>query len=336
MFSLRTTILSWQIVKNPVKRCCSTNNFRKFKHSFTDLRCLDKKEVQQFFKSLQAIITDADGVLWLNDDPIEGSVDTFNWFQNQHKNCYIVTNNSTRTRQNLQEKACSMGLEVDERQIINTTYCTAKYLEKLNFNKKAYVIGREGMAWELQNLGIKLLPIEEEVMKGSTADLRQNLKLDREVKAVIVGFDEFFGFPKLTKACCYLKDPECLFIAASTDNQGPTPTIMLPGTGCLVKAIETCSNRLATIIGKPNAEFIKPLITKGCLKPATTLMVGDRGSTDMLFGYNCGFFTLFVTSGVDTLQDVRQWQTSENCELHKQIPDFYLPKLGDLKYILTE
>ncbi|XP_037824674.1 glycerol-3-phosphate phosphatase-like [Lucilia sericata] len=295
MFSLKKTRHFWQIFTNSAKRCCSIKCYQKFKHSFTDLRCLDRKEVQQFFKSLEAIITDADGVLWLNDDPIEGSVETFNWFQNQDKTCYIVTNNSTRTRQNLQEKACSMGLQVEERQIINTTYCTAKYLEKLNFNKKAYVIGREGLAWELQNLGIKLLPIEEEPMKGSTADLRQNLKLDQEVKAVIVGFDEFFGFPKLTKACCYLKDPECLFIAASTDNQGPTPTIMLPGTGCFVKAIETCSNRLATIIGKPNPEFVKPLITKGCIKPATTLMVGDRGSTDMLFGYNCGFYTLFVS-----------------------------------------
>ncbi|XP_065362165.1 glycerol-3-phosphate phosphatase-like [Calliphora vicina] len=275
-------------------------------------------------------------VLWLNDEPIKGSVETFNWLQDQHKNCYIVTNNSTRTRENLKEKACSMGLEVAEQQIITTTYSTAKYLEKLKFNKQAYVIGTQGLAQELQNLKLKHLAIEREPMIGSTKDLRDNLKLEQDVGAVIVGFDEFFSFPKLTKAFCYLNDPQCLFIATNTDDQGPTPTIMLPGTGCFVKAIETCSKRLATVIGKPNAEFIKPFIKNGCIKPLTTLMIGDRGSTDMLFGYNCGFYTLFVSTGVDTLADIKQWQAADNCELRKQIPDFYLPKLGDLIEILNE
>lgn len=61
-----------------------------------------------------------------------------------------------------------------------------------------------------------------------------------------------------------------------------------------------------------------------------------RGNTDVLFGYNCGFYTLFVGSGTNSLQDIEKWRHSTDQELHKQVPDFYLPKLGDLMKILKD
>lgn len=43
---------------------------------------------------------------------------------------------------------------------------------------------------------------------------------------------------------------------------------------------------------------------------------------------------MLVGSGIHGLDDVRKWRNSNDPELYKQVPDFYLPKFADLMQIL--
>lgn len=105
----------------------------------------------------------------------------------------------------------------------------------------------------------------------------QNLQLDEDVGAVIVGFDEHISYPKMIKAASYANNPSCHFIATNTDERFPVGiNIVLPGTGAIVKAIETCAEREAYVLGKPNS-FIADFIIKNYgVNPQRTLMIGDR------------------------------------------------------------
>ncbi|XP_037824678.1 glycerol-3-phosphate phosphatase-like [Lucilia sericata] len=296
-----------------------------------NLKDLDKKTFKEWLDSYDTILTDCDGVLWVYGSVIDGSVEAINSLKELGKKFFFCTNNCTKTRKELLVKAVDMGFNITEEEIISTAHSGAAYLKGLNFDKKVFVIGTEGITKELDAVGIEHNKVGAECMPGSLEEyISKHLKLDEKVGAVMVGFDEHISFPKLTQAVTYLNDPDCLFIATNTDESFPMPHMVVPGTGSFVRAIETCVERNALVIGKPNKEICEHLIKDGTIKPERTLMIGDRCDTDILLGYNCGFQTLLVGTGIHQLNDVQAWKNSNDPELLKLIPDMYLPKLGDL------
>lgn len=217
------------------------------------------------------------GVLWVYGDVIDGSVEVMNRFKEMGKKIFFCTNNSAKTRKELLVKAQQMGFNVTENEIISTAHSTATYLKQRDFNKNVYVIGSEGITKELDAFNIKHNTVGPDHMTGNLADyLSTRFKLENNVGAVVVGFDEHFSFPKIAKAASYLNDPDCLFIATNTDERFPMPSMVIPGTGSLVRCIETCAERQALVIGKPNVSICAHLIDDGTIKPERTLMIGDR------------------------------------------------------------
>lgn len=269
------------------------------------------------------------GVLWTLNHAIHGSPDVINRFQELGKRVYFITNNSTKTRSGFLEKAHTLGFKITEDGIISTAYAAAKYLQKRKFDKKVYLIGSPGIAEELKSVGIEYFGLGPDAMStylNGVPEMMNDLKIDPDVGAVVVGFDEHFSFPKMVKAANYLEDPDCLFIATNTDERFPSKLGIIPGTGSIVRSVQTSAERNPVVMGKPNTSICESLD----VVPERTLMIGDRCNTDVLLGTNCGFQTLLVGTGVHHLHDVQKWRKSKDQEDKKMIPHVYLPKLGDL------
>ncbi|KAH8261634.1 hypothetical protein KR044_012605, partial [Drosophila immigrans] len=306
-------------------------NQTMYKQTCTNLLNLSKDQVKVWLDSFDSVISDCDGVLWVYGEPIPGSADVMNYLKKVGKRIYFCTNNSTKTRAELLKKGVDLGFHITEDGIISTAHATAAYLKARKFNKRVYVIGSEGITKELDAVGIAHTKVGPDQMHGSLGEfMSTHLILEKDIGAVVVGFDDQFSFPKMTKAASYLSDPNCLFIATNTDERFPMPTLVVPGSGSFVRAIQTCAERDPIVIGKPNPAICAQLIDEKIVDPARTLMIGDRANTDVLLGYNCGFQTLLVGTGIHQLTDVAAWKESKNPEDKKLIPDVYLPKLGDL------
>lgn len=97
----------------------------------------------------------------------------------------------------------------------------------------------------------------------------------------------------------------------------------MPGTGCLLAAIESAAQRKATIVGK-GGDFLVPFLLETCgLVPARTLVIGDRLDTDILLGKQAGAWTGLPLTGVNGVRDVERAEPEAR-------PDFIFESLSVL------
>ncbi|XP_049949633.1 glycerol-3-phosphate phosphatase-like isoform X2 [Schistocerca serialis cubense] len=247
--------------------------------------------VKSLFKSFDTILTDCDGVLWLEDDLIKGSETVMNGFRKMGKRIFFITNNSSKTRNGAAEKCKKLGFQAEK---------------------------PDPMVDDLKTL------------------LRSKIKLDPDVGAVIVAYDDHISLPKIIKAATYVKDPNCLYLGTSAEGRKIIKgDFSVPGAGCMAAAVTSCSGRHPLILGKPSEYLMDVLIRKLKVEPGRTLMIGDSARTDIMLGNRCGFQTLLVLSGLTTAHNLQEWQNSQDERYKGYIPNYYVQSLGDLTPFLA-
>lgn len=280
-------------------------------------------------ESVDLFVFDCDGVIWRGDTLIEGIKETLEALRRLGKRIVFVTNNSTRSRKQYAEKFRKLGLEwVAEENIFASSFAAAAYLKAKGFDKKAYVIGEDGILGELEAAGIRHLggPADAARKVDLASGGNTSVQVDPDVGAVIVGFDRHFNYYKLQYATkCLREVPGCIFVATNRDAVTHlTADDEWAGGGSMVAAVSAASQREPVLVGKPAQFMTEFLASEYGVPPERMCMVGDRLDTDILFGQAGGMRTVLVLSGV----------TSE-ATLHSKsnlvFPDYYAPSLVSLR-----
>lgn len=321
---MESILASLDFAKTPLKRVKPAN--------------LDAAErVQNFLDSFDTIVTDCDGVLYVNNDPVPGVAQALNMLRRLGKKIIFATNNSTKTREDCLTKFHKLGIEAYLDEVFPTSYSTAVYLQSIGFNKKVYVVGSRGIQEECLNVGIEAFGVGHDPTPRHWTPGQCDVELDDDVGAVVVGFDNTISFPKLAKACSYARRPDCLFIASNADDSfpHPDPNVFVPGPGIYVAAIEAACGKEPVQLGKPFKYFFDIIRHRHPdIDPKRTVMIGDRLNTDMVFGRNNNLSTLHVQSGIGTFDDMNNFYNSSSSADWMCVPDYYLPSLESLtKYL---
>ncbi|CAE8611321.1 unnamed protein product, partial [Polarella glacialis] len=282
---------------------------------------------EKLLASVDLFVFDCDGVIWRGDSLIEGVSETLAFLRKLGKTIVFVTNNSTRSRKQYAAKFRKLGLDwVREENIFSSSFAAAAYLSSLDFRKKVYVIGEEGILEGLKGAGIEYLggPADAGKVVDLAAAGGAELKLDADVGAVVVGFDRHLNYHKLQYATKCLRElPDCHFVATNLDAVTHlTADDEWAGGGSMVAAVAASSQKQPVLVGKPSQFMTEFLIREYGVSPDRMCMVGDRLDTDILFGQAGGMQTLLVLSGVTSEKTLKG---------NKGVfPDHYAPSLASL------
>ncbi|GKV45584.1 hypothetical protein SLEP1_g52650 [Rubroshorea leprosula] len=284
------------------------------------------KNADELIDSVETFIFDCDGVIWKGDKLIGGVPETLDMLRSRGKRLVFVTNNSTKSRKQYGKKFETLGLNVTEEEIFASSFAAAAYLKSINFpkDKKVYVIGEDGILKELELAGFQYIGGPED--GGKKIELKPGFLMehDKDVGAVVVGFDRYFNYYKVQYGTlCIRENPGCLFIATNRDAVTHlTDAQEWAGGGSMVGAFCGSTQREPHVVGKPSTFMMDYLANKFGILKSQICMVGDRLDTDILFGQNGGCRTLLVLSGVTSLSMLQ----SPNNSIQ---PDFYTNKISD-------
>ncbi|KAJ0060221.1 hypothetical protein NL108_004070 [Boleophthalmus pectinirostris] len=292
--------------------------------------------IKQVLDSVDSVLFDCDGVIWRGDQAIPGAPEVINLLKKNGKKVFFVTNNSSKTRKLYADKMSLLGFNVTEEDVFGTAYCCAMYLRTVcKLQGKVYLVGSNAMKQELEAFGIQQTGVGPDPITGKNADWA-NVPLDPEVKAVVVGFDEHFSYMKLNRAMQYLNQG-CLFVGTNRDTRLPLEGgKAVPGTGCLLQAVEAAAQRQAQTVGKPNQFMFDCVASQFGVEKGRCLMVGDRLDTDILLGSNCGLKTLLTLTGVSTVAEAQEHLKSGCTDRQGMVPDYYVESIADLLPALRE
>jgi|YelNatPaOPRAMG01_1025707.scaffolds.fasta_scaffold02844_10 4-nitrophenyl phosphatase len=238
---------------------------------------------------MKTYVFDMDGVLFRMDDPLPGAAEAISLLRNKGCNIYFLTNNSSKTRMEYQEKLVRFNIHAELSEIITSAWATGRYfVERNEIGKRVYVVGEGGLKEELSAVGMRVTPFRNET----------------HFDYVVVGWDRQFTYQKMAEAHRAIGDG-AVFIATNRDSTYPdSDGRTLPGNGAIVAAIETCSGITPITIGKPEPYTLELILRLSNTPSRECMIIGDRLDTDIALGKKVGVRTGMTLTGVCSKTDI--------------------------------
>lgn len=230
----------------------------------------------------RAFLLDGDGVLYRGDEALPGARELIDAFNARGLPYLLLTNNASRTPEQLAAKTAALGIAIDAAHIFTSAQATARYLQtQYPAGSRVLTVGESGLTVALADAGFALV---------DAAD---------EAEVVVIGLDRTATYARLAEAALAV-GRGCPFIGSNPDRSVPTERGLEPGAGALLALVQAVTNVAPLIIGKPEPLFFQQALARLGVTAADTVMVGDRYETDILGGAVAGLRTAAVLTGVSS------------------------------------
>ena len=244
-----------------------------------------KGETMKELIAKKGFICDMDGVIYHGSKLLPGAKPFVSWLKKENKEFLFLTNNSSKTRKELQIKLAGLGINVEEKHFYTSALATASFLRKQCPGGSAYVIGDAGLTNAMYNVGFS--------MNNTNPDY------------VVLGETRTYNYEMMEKATQLVLGGAKL-IGCNYDVTGPVDGGIAPATRALISPIEMATGKNAYFVGKPNPLMMSHGLNMLGVENNEAAIIGDRMDTDIVAGIEADIDTVLVLSVVtspDTMLD---------------------------------
>lgn len=238
---------------------------------------------------MKGFLIDMDGVIYSNNELIDGAKEFINALQEQNIPFLFLTNNSQRTPLDAVNKLAGMGVKVEKENIYTSAMATAWFLSRQKPHGTAYVLGEGGLISSLHENGYSLVMGNPDF--------------------VVVGEGRNFTLEMVNKAVDMILNGAKL-IATNLDPSPKKPGWVNLGIKSVVAMLEEATGKKAFSVGKPSPIMMRAARKRIGLETANTIMIGDTMDTDILGGILMGYKTILCLSGVSKENNINDYAFS--------------------------
>ncbi len=226
------------------------------------------------FTSINGVLFDLDGVLYVGNTPVAGAIEAVNRIRNSALICRFITNTSTLSLQSLQKKINALGFDIPQAEIISAPQAA------LNFLKT-------------QSDPICRFLLADDVKKDFVA-FKQS---DTEAEYIVVGdIGNAWTYQMLNEVfACLMRGAR--LIAIHKNRFWQTEHGLQMDIGAFIHGLEYASNSRAMMIGKPSADFFNIALADMQLSAGQALMIGDDIDSDIGGAQLAGIKSALVRTG---------------------------------------
>lgn len=228
---------------------------------------------------------DLDGTVYKGTATIDSAVAFIHTLQQAGNEPFYMTNNSSKTPEQLQQALRRHGIEAPLSHIYSSALSTAKYVKQHYPNGRVRVVGADGIRAAMEALHIE-----------TTEQM--------DVDVLVMGIDRQMTYDRLAELSLVVQNGAAL-IGTNQDVRFPTEHGFVPGNGSFVQLIANVCRVTPTFIGKPSPLMLQMIADDHHLRKEDMVMVGDNYDTDILCGIRFGCETIHVNTGVTPTEEVR-------------------------------
>ena len=255
-------------------------------------------------KHYKGYLIDLDGTMYKGTEEVDGAAQFIDYLNQQGIPHLYVTNNSTKTPEEVTAKLREMHIDAKPEEIVTSALATANFIANEKANASVYMIGGSGL-------------------KAALLDRRLTLRRDKHVDYVVIGLDEQVTYDKLAISTLAVREG-ATFISTNPDVSIPKEIGLLPGNGAITSVVSVSTGQQPQFIGKPEPVIMDIALDILKLDKADVAMVGDLYDTDIMSGINVGVDTIHVQTGVTSFAEIQE----------KDVPPTYSVK--DLNEVIRQ
>ena len=234
-------------------------------------------------EGIAALLIDLDGVLYVEDKRVPGSLEALRRLRDAGLALRFVTNTTAHSRDRTLEKLTRLGFAVADRELVTPAALAVRHCHERGHERVALVMNEE--------------------VKRDFAALQETAS---DAHAVIVGdLGPAFGYDVLNHAFRQVMDGAEL-IALQKNRYWMRADGLSLDVGPFVAALEFATGTQAYVVGKPARTFFTEVLSDLGATPAATAMIGDDIESDIGGALNAGLPAILVRTGKYREQQVRE------------------------------